>query len=146
MFVLSAGVYLVNGERLIKGSEVLKKILDDDQKQLEALNILQGVVEQLQHPKSESLSSTSRWRQQDSSKRTVNDAKEKRTVSKVMLGFFSADVLRLFFDVLFDEGVVRKEVFHKWASAAALQGKDAALSSVGGFFTWLNKTEAADCI
>ena len=55
MFVLSAGVYLVNGERLIKGSKVLKKILDDDQKQLEALNILQCVMEQLQHPKSESL-------------------------------------------------------------------------------------------
>lgn len=37
------------------------------------------------------------------------------------VGFVSADVLRLFFDVLFDEGVVRKEVFYQWASAAALQ-------------------------
>lgn len=54
MFVLSAGVYVVNGERLIKRLNVLKKILDDDQKQLEALNILQDVAEKLQHPKSES--------------------------------------------------------------------------------------------
>ena len=65
--------------------------------------------------------------------------RSKRTV-------LSADVLRLFFDVLFDEGVIRKEVFHKWASAAALQGKDAALNSVDGFFTWLTKTEAADSV
>lgn len=34
------------------------------------------------------------------------------------VGFVSADVLRSFFDVLFDEGVVRKAVFHQWASAA----------------------------
>lgn len=63
MSVLSGGVYLVNRERLTKESEVLKRILDDDQKQLEALNILQTNVEQLQHPKSESLSTNCRWRQ-----------------------------------------------------------------------------------
>lgn len=68
--MLSGGVYRVDGECLIKGAKVLKTILDDDQKQLEALNILQSVVEQLQHPNSEPLSSTSRWRQrpQDGSK------------------------------------------------------------------------------
>lgn len=54
-------------------------------------------------------------------------------------------MLRLFFDVLFDKGVISKEVFHKWASAAALQGKDVALDSVDGFFTWLTKSEAAHC-
>lgn len=62
------------------------------------------------------------------------------------VGFVSADVLRLFFDILFDEGVVRKEVFYQWASAAALQGKVEALNSVDGFFTWLSKTQAADCV
>lgn len=69
--MLSGGVYQVDGERLMKGAKVLKTILDDDQKQLEALNILQSVVEQLQHPKSEPLSSASRWRQrpQDRSER-----------------------------------------------------------------------------
>ena len=76
MFVLSAGVYLVNREHLIKGSEIMKKVLNDDQEQLEALNILLAVVEQLQHPKSESLFGASfcRWRQQsqDHSKRTVS--------------------------------------------------------------------------
>lgn len=66
IFVLSDGVYLVNREHLIERSEMLKKVLDDDQKQLEALKIVQDVVEQLQHPKSESLSLsfTCRWRQQ----------------------------------------------------------------------------------
>lgn len=54
VFVLSAGVYLLKRERLTRSSEVLEKVLDDDQKQLEALNILQGVAEQLRHPKSES--------------------------------------------------------------------------------------------
>lgn len=54
-------------------------------------------------------------------------------------------MLRLFFDVLFDKGVISKEVFHKWALAAALQGKDVVLHSVDDFFTWLTKTEAAHC-
>lgn len=57
------------------------------------------------------------------------------------VGLVSADVLRLFFDFLFDQGVVRKEVFHKWASAAALQGNGAALDSVGGFFRRLREPE-----
>lgn len=54
--VLPAGVYLLDREHLINRSQVLKTVLDDDHKQLEALNILQAVVEQLQHPKSESFS------------------------------------------------------------------------------------------
>lgn len=52
-------------------------------------------------------------------------------------------MLRLFFDVLFDKGVISKEVFHQWASAAVLQGNDVVLDSVDDFFTWL--TEAAHC-
>lgn len=63
------------------------------------------------------------------------------TISTV--GFVSADVLRLVFDVLFDEDVVRKEVFYKWSLAAARQGKDDAIASVSGFFLWLTETEAA---
>lgn len=59
------------------------------------------------------------------------------------VGFVSADVLRLFFDVLFDEGVVRKEVFLQWASAAALQGRVQALNSAGGFFSRLHEPESS---
>lgn len=51
------------------------------------------------------------------------------------VGFAAADVLQLLFDFLMDEGLVRKEVFHKWASAAALQGKEATLNSVDGLFS-----------
>lgn len=59
------------------------------------------------------------------------------------VGFVSADVLRLFFDFLFDKGIIRKEVFLKWASAAALQGKDVALTSVAGFLTRLREPECS---
>lgn len=67
--MLSDGVYLVDRECLIKGAEVLKKILDDDHKQLEAPNVLQSVVGQLQHPKSDSFSSTWCHRSQGGAKR-----------------------------------------------------------------------------
>ncbi|CAF98129.1 unnamed protein product, partial [Tetraodon nigroviridis] len=101
------GVYLVNREHLIERSEMLKKVLDDDQKQLEALKIVQDVVEQLQHPK---------------------------------------NVLRCFFEVLFDDGLVKREVFHKWASAVALQAKDVALNSVDGFFARLWEPESSSSV
>lgn len=60
-----------------------------------------------------------------------------------MLGFVSADVLQLLFNVLFDEGVVRKEVFLRWASAAALRGKDEAVSSACSFFSRLREPESS---
>lgn len=59
------------------------------------------------------------------------------------IGFVSADVLQLF-DVLFDEGVFRKEVFLEWTLAAAEKGNYLALTEpLSGFFMWLSKTEDA---
>lgn len=88
----------------------------------------------IQHLKSESLSSTCRCRQ-----RSQDD------IAVVLLhvwelGFVSAAVLQSFFQVLLDEGIITKEVFHKWESTAAQQGKDDS-NSVAGFFTRLHEPE-----
>lgn len=58
-------------------------------------------------------------------------------------GFVSADVLRLLFGVLFDDVILRKEVFLEWALAATQHGKDLALTSLSSFFMWMSKTEDA---
>lgn len=55
-----------------------------------------------------------------------------------------ADLLRLFFDVLYDEDVVKEDAFYSWESSkdpAEQQGKGVALKSVTNFFTWLREEE-----
>lgn len=52
----------------------------------------------------------------------------------------SADLLRLFFEALYDEDVIGEDTFYKWKSSkdsAELRGKVAALRSVMAFYTWL---------
>lgn len=52
----------------------------------------------------------------------------------------SADLLRLFFEALYDEDVVGEDTFYKWKSSkdpAELRGKVVALRSVMAFYTWL---------
>ncbi|XP_072546958.1 eukaryotic translation initiation factor 4 gamma 1-like isoform X2 [Salminus brasiliensis] len=54
------------------------------------------------------------------------------------------NLLRMFFDVLYDEDVIKEEGFYKWESskdAAEQQGKGVALKSVTAFFTWLREAE-----
>lgn len=51
-----------------------------------------------------------------------------------------ADLLRLFFEALYDEDVIGEDTFYKWKSSkdpAELRGKVVALRSVMAFFTWL---------
>lgn len=58
--------------------------------------------------------------------------------------FLSADLLRMFFDVLYDEDVIKEEGFYRWESSkdpAEQQGKGVALKSVTAFFTWLREAE-----
>lgn len=64
------------------------------------------------------------------------------------LGMFSSsflvDLLRMFFDTLYDEDVIKEEAFYKWESSkdpAEMQGKGVALKSVTAFFTWLREAE-----
>ncbi|XP_067898418.1 eukaryotic translation initiation factor 4 gamma 1a isoform X2 [Heterodontus francisci] len=54
------------------------------------------------------------------------------------------NLLRTFFDVLYDEDVISEEAFYKWESSkdpAEQQGKGVALKSVTAFFTWLREAE-----
>lgn len=55
-----------------------------------------------------------------------------------------SDLLRMFFDTLYDEDVIKEEAFYKWESSkdpAEQQGKGVALKSVTAFFTWLREAE-----
>lgn len=57
---------------------------------------------------------------------------------------FLVDLLRMFFDTLYDEDVIKEEAFYKWESSkdpAEMQGKGVALKSVTAFFTWLREAE-----
>uniref|UniRef100_A0A8C6M1P0 Eukaryotic translation initiation factor 4 gamma 1 n=1 Tax=Nothobranchius furzeri TaxID=105023 RepID=A0A8C6M1P0_NOTFU len=55
-----------------------------------------------------------------------------------------ANLLRMFFDTLYDEDVIKEEAFYEWESSkdpAEQQGKGVALKSVTAFFTWLREAE-----
>ncbi|XP_053342378.1 eukaryotic translation initiation factor 4 gamma 1a isoform X1 [Clarias gariepinus] len=55
-----------------------------------------------------------------------------------------ASLLRMFFDVLYDEDVIKEEAFYKWETSkdpAEQVGKGVALKSVTAFFTWLREAE-----
>uniref|UniRef100_A0A8C8JU75 Eukaryotic translation initiation factor 4 gamma 1 n=1 Tax=Oncorhynchus tshawytscha TaxID=74940 RepID=A0A8C8JU75_ONCTS len=55
-----------------------------------------------------------------------------------------ANLLRMFFDTLYDEDVIKEQAFYKWESSkdpAEMQGKGVALKSVTAFFTWLREAE-----
>ncbi|KAM6970131.1 eukaryotic translation initiation factor 4 gamma 1-like, partial [Aplochiton taeniatus] len=55
-----------------------------------------------------------------------------------------ANLLRIFFDTLYDEDVIKEEAFYQWEISkdpAEQQGKGVALKSVTAFFTWLREAE-----
>lgn len=55
-----------------------------------------------------------------------------------------ANLLRMFFDALYDEDVIKEEAFYNWESSkdpAEQTGKGVALKSVTAFFTWLREAE-----
>uniref|UniRef100_A0AAQ4QSW2 Eukaryotic translation initiation factor 4 gamma, 1a n=1 Tax=Gasterosteus aculeatus aculeatus TaxID=481459 RepID=A0AAQ4QSW2_GASAC len=55
-----------------------------------------------------------------------------------------ANLLRMFFDALYDEDVIKEEAFYNWESSkdpAEQTGKGVALKSVTAFFTWLREPE-----
>ncbi|KAG5838959.1 hypothetical protein ANANG_G00229280 [Anguilla anguilla] len=54
------------------------------------------------------------------------------------------NLLRMFFDCLYDEDVISEDAFYKWESSkdsSEQQGKGVALKSVTAFFTWLREAE-----
>lgn len=62
----------------------------------------------------------------------------------VLVSFPPPDLLRMFFDCLYDEDVISEDAFYKWESSkdpAEQNGKGVALKSVTAFFTWLREAE-----
>ncbi|XP_072522649.1 eukaryotic translation initiation factor 4 gamma 3 isoform X2 [Salminus brasiliensis] len=54
------------------------------------------------------------------------------------------NLLRMFFDCLYDEDVISEDAFYRWETSndpAEQQGKGIALKSVTAFFTWLREAE-----
>ncbi|XP_054857685.1 eukaryotic translation initiation factor 4 gamma 3 isoform X2 [Eublepharis macularius] len=54
------------------------------------------------------------------------------------------NLLRMFFDCLYDEEVISEDAFYKWESSkdpSEQSGKGVALKSVTAFFTWLREAE-----
>ncbi|XP_051515924.1 eukaryotic translation initiation factor 4 gamma 3-like isoform X4 [Myxocyprinus asiaticus] len=54
------------------------------------------------------------------------------------------NLLRMFFDCLYDEDVISEDAFYKWENSkdpTEQQGKGVALKSVTAFFTWLREAE-----
>ncbi|XP_077386663.1 eukaryotic translation initiation factor 4 gamma 3 isoform X1 [Festucalex cinctus] len=54
------------------------------------------------------------------------------------------NLLRMFFDCLYDEDVISEDAFNKWETSkdpAEQEGKGVALKSVTAFFTWLREAE-----
>uniref|UniRef100_A0A8C2PVK2 Eukaryotic translation initiation factor 4 gamma, 3a n=1 Tax=Cyprinus carpio TaxID=7962 RepID=A0A8C2PVK2_CYPCA len=54
------------------------------------------------------------------------------------------NLLRMFFDCLYDEDVISEDAFYQWETSkdpAEQQGKGVALKSVTAFFTWLREAE-----
>ncbi|XP_069830647.1 eukaryotic translation initiation factor 4 gamma 1 isoform X2 [Dendropsophus ebraccatus] len=77
-----------------------------------------------------------------------NEAKELQALYALQTLVVKLDqppnLLRMFFDALYDEDVIKEEPFYKWESskdAAEQQGKGVALKSVTAFFTWLREAE-----
>lgn len=66
------------------------------------------------------------------------------TACLLTLSCLLADLLRGFFDALYDEDVVKEDAFYSWESSkdpAEQQGKGVALKSVTAFFKWLREAE-----
>ncbi|GAB1289120.1 Eukaryotic translation initiation factor 4 gamma 3 [Apodemus speciosus] len=97
---------------------ILLKYLDSDtEKELQALYALQASIVKLDQP---------------------------ATMVVRKLAANEADLLRMFFDCLYDEEVISEDAFYKWESSkdpAEQNGKGVALKSVTAFFTWLREAE-----
>lgn len=149
--------YKVDLSIIQKRLPVLHKYLNSDtERQLQALYALQALIVKLDQPPSESKLSHSHL-----------DAQHIKYLLETLfyngcfflslifwvltmrlkhfhfLNIF-ADLLRMFFDCLYDEDVISEDAFCKWEVSkdpAEQQGKGVALKSVTAFFTWLREAE-----
>uniref|UniRef100_A0A8B9RE72 Eukaryotic translation initiation factor 4 gamma 1 n=1 Tax=Astyanax mexicanus TaxID=7994 RepID=A0A8B9RE72_ASTMX len=103
--IICENPYKVDAKEISQRAKLLQRYIKDEQKELQALYALQGLMVQMEQP---------------------------------------PNLLRMFFDVLYDEDVIKEEGFYKWESSkdpAEQQGKGVALKSVTAFFTWLREAE-----
>uniref|UniRef100_A0A669B4E6 Eukaryotic translation initiation factor 4 gamma 1 n=1 Tax=Oreochromis niloticus TaxID=8128 RepID=A0A669B4E6_ORENI len=115
--------YKVDSEQIKRRAKLLQKYLKDEQKELQALYALQIKI-------------------------VIGIISSFLTIFLISSSFPfsppSSDLLRMFFDTLYDEDVIKEEAFYKWESSkdpAEQQGKGVALKSVTAFFTWLREAE-----
>lgn len=123
----------MDSKQLKVRGKLLQRYMKDEQKELQALYALQTLMVQMEQPASE-LADLSFWK--SGAAQTPADA--------LAPPFSVADLLRMFFDTLYDEDVIKEEAFYKWESSkdpAEQQGKGVALKSVTAFFTWLREAE-----
>lgn len=66
-------------------------------------------------------------------------SEDSAVVRRSCLSSAFAEVLRLLFDVLFDEGIIKEETFQECKGAAERSGRDLVLRSLTDFFDWLSK-------
>lgn len=123
--------YKVDSNLIQTRVKLLQRYLKDEQKELQALYALQALMVQLEQPASESTRS---------SRGRAGTAPPQADAAPLFL----SDLLRVFFDTLYDEDVIKEEAFYKWESSkdpAEQLGKGVALKSVTAFFTWLREAE-----
>lgn len=134
--------YRVDATVIRNRAKLLQKYMRDEQKELQALYALQALVVKLEQPPSE-------W--QGGAAGPGRGRRPRPCHYGVVAGEWHGsfyppppDLLRMFFDALYDEDVIKEEAFYKWESSKDLseqQGKGVALKSVTAFFTWLREAE-----
>ncbi|CAF90414.1 unnamed protein product, partial [Tetraodon nigroviridis] len=115
---------------------LLKYLNSDTERQLQALYALQELIVSLDQPPSPGAGEkrATLW----------GPPRPSQTFTSALLFSPPADLLRMFFDCLYDEDVISEDAFYKWESSkdpAEQKGKGVALKSVTAFFTWLREAE-----
>lgn len=135
--------YRVDALVIRNQAKLLQKYLRDEQKELQALYALQALVVKLDQPPSECRGDG--WAGGRGGRRVPHPGRVAGGWGMAGPPFVpSPDLLRMFFDALYDEDVIKEEAFYKWESSkdpAEQQGKGVALKSVTAFFTWLREAE-----
>lgn len=136
--VAVSDVHHVDVRELLQRTDVLSRYLSDGRKQLEALWALEDVLERMEHPHSQCPPYSQCPTQSVShTVRPSPPAYSHPACSRLSSVF--ADVLRLLFDILFDEAIVEEDTFYTWKVDAERRGRAAALRSVTDFFSWLHR-------
>ena len=135
----------VDTERLKKRSILLQRFLDHDAKlELQALYALQALIHRLVHPTGDHFQIICVLIQTSLVHFAITTALPLFQKTFVYFMHFISEVLRIFFDALYDEDIISEDAFCQWESSddpAEQAGKGVAVTSVVQFFTWLREAE-----